>query len=80
MKTMGAYQVKTLLSKVLDDVQQGEEIIITRKGKPIAIVKPFPEDRPSLLKQIEAFRRKHSIESRSITLDEIREFRTEGRK
>jgi prevent-host-death family protein len=34
--TVGAFEAKTKLSELLDKVEQGEEIIITRRGNPVA--------------------------------------------
>jgi len=36
MVTVGAYEAKTQLSALLDKVEQGEEVVITRHGKPVA--------------------------------------------
>lgn len=36
MTTIGAFDAKTHFSKLLDQVEQGEEIIITRHGAPVA--------------------------------------------
>lgn len=36
MKTVNTHQAKTHLSQLLEQVAQGEEIIIARAGKPIA--------------------------------------------
>ncbi len=80
MTTMGAYEVKTHLSKILDDVQRGEVVVITRKGKPVAILTVYPAERLDLVEQIRTFRRRHAIAGRGITLAEIEEFKTEGRK
>ncbi len=33
---VGTYEVKNKLSAILDRVEKGEEIIITRRGKPVA--------------------------------------------
>lgn len=38
--TVGAYDAKTRLAELLDRVQKGEEIVITRHGKPIARLVP----------------------------------------
>lgn len=46
--TMGAFDVKTHFSKVLDRVARGESITVTRHGKPVArIVPELPEGAPS---------------------------------
>jgi prevent-host-death family protein len=36
MQTMGAFEAKTHFSALLEQVEQGEEFIITRHGHPIA--------------------------------------------
>lgn len=40
MITIGAFEAKTHLSSLLERVAQGEEIIITRHGKPLARLVP----------------------------------------
>jgi prevent-host-death family protein len=40
MITVGAFEAKTHLSTLLERVAQGEEIIITRHGKPLARLIP----------------------------------------
>ncbi len=40
METVGAYEVKAHLPKLLDRVAKGEQIIITRHGSPVAILQP----------------------------------------
>ena len=41
MITLGAFEAKTHLSSLLERVAQGEEIVITKRGKPIARLVPF---------------------------------------
>jgi prevent-host-death family protein len=36
MITVGAFEAKTQLSALLDKVEAGEEVLITRHGKPVA--------------------------------------------
>jgi prevent-host-death family protein len=40
MITIGAFEAKTHLSSLLERVAQGEEILITRHGKPLARLIP----------------------------------------
>ncbi len=40
MKTVGAYEAKTYLAKLLDDVTDGQTIIITKHGHPVARLTP----------------------------------------
>lgn len=44
---INVYEAKTQLSKLLDRVLEGEEIVIGRAGKPVARLTPFlPERKP----------------------------------
>lgn len=36
MREIGAFEAKNTLSALLDEVERGEEIVITRRGKPVA--------------------------------------------
>jgi len=40
MKSVGSYEAKTHLSRLLEEVENGEEIVITRHGKAIARLVP----------------------------------------
>ena len=40
MIEVGAYEAKTNLSSLLDKVEQGEEVVITRHGAPVARLVP----------------------------------------
>ena len=40
MKEIGAIEAKTKLSTLLDLVEKGEEVVITRRGKPVARLVP----------------------------------------
>ncbi len=39
-KEIGAFQAKTHLSSLLGEVEQGQRIVITRHGKPVAELTP----------------------------------------
>ena len=41
MRTVGAYEAKTHLSQLLDEVAAGETIAITRHGVPAALLVPL---------------------------------------
>jgi prevent-host-death family protein len=49
MREIGAFEAKNKLSALLDEVEQGQEIVITRHGKPVARLVPndavLPRDR-----------------------------------
>lgn len=57
MKKMGAFEVKTHLSQILEEVKGGEEILITKRGTPIALIIPYDKPRPSQKSLIANFRR-----------------------
>jgi antitoxin (DNA-binding transcriptional repressor) of toxin-antitoxin stability system len=42
MTTMGFYEARTHLSELLDHVAKGKKILITRHGKPAALISPPP--------------------------------------
>jgi prevent-host-death family protein len=46
MKTVGAFQAKTQLSELLDQVEKGEAVTITRHGRPVAVLAPIGAARP----------------------------------
>jgi len=41
--TFGTFEAKNKLSELLDKVEQGEEVVITRHGKPVAKLVPATE-------------------------------------
>ena len=45
MKTVGSYEAKTHLPRLLDEVAKGEEITITKHGVPVAVLVPPPGNR-----------------------------------
>lgn len=79
MRTIGAYEAKTHLPKLLDDVKKGEQIIITKHGLPVALLSPadtsqkLPVD--ELIREIKEFRKKNKLKGLS-----IREMIEEGRR
>ena len=40
MKSVGSYEAKTHLPRLLSQVEKGETITITKRGKPIAVLSP----------------------------------------
>lgn len=43
MRSVGVAAAKAHLSELLDAVERGEEVEITRRGKPVARVTPLPQ-------------------------------------
>lgn len=68
-KIVGAYEAKTHLPALLDAAEAGEKIIITRKGRPVAVLTPYQDAKPSIdstIKSLLAFRQGRSLKGLSI--------------
>ena len=86
MITVGTFEAKTKFSELLDKVERGEEVVVTRHGKAIARI--VPEGSPSeavnaLAQRILARRRSIGERLRAggdkpITTGEIRDWIDEG--
>jgi prevent-host-death family protein len=79
METVGAYEAKTHLPKLLERVRKGERITITKHGVPVAVLQP-PDptkkvDTKSVILEMRKFRDKHSLGGIS-----IRDMIEEGRR
>ncbi|MBU1053105.1 MAG: type II toxin-antitoxin system prevent-host-death family antitoxin [Proteobacteria bacterium] len=79
METVGAYEAKTHLPKLLERVMRGERITITKHGIAVAVLQPvnqaIPTDAREVIADIRKFRDKHSLGNLS-----IREMVEDGRK
>ncbi|AIE88053.1 type II toxin-antitoxin system Phd/YefM family antitoxin [Fimbriimonas ginsengisoli] len=49
MKQVNVHEAKTHLSRLLDEVEAGEDIVIARGGKPAVRLVPFGGDRPGVI-------------------------------
>jgi prevent-host-death family protein len=78
MDTIGAFEAKTHLSALLERVEHGESIIITRHGKPIARLVPVEPRDPARIKS--AIARLKELAADSTLGGDWREFRDAGRK
>ena len=56
MKQIGVYEAKTQLPRLLDEVERGESVTITRHGRPVARLVPIRGRRRSVREAIEALR------------------------
>lgn len=81
MKTIGAFDAKTHLSDLLDQVARGESFLITKRGKPMASLSPVHSSRQQDLKDsIDAYRKKFAKSLRKISQEEITELKELGRR
>jgi len=79
MKSVGAYEAKTHLPKLLEQVSRGKRITITKHGVPVAVLQPAgsarTEDPKNIIIELRKFRDKHARKGPS-----IREMVEEGRR
>jgi prevent-host-death family protein len=82
MKVVGSFEAKNTLSALLDLVEGGEEVTITRHGKPVARLvpprgQPNREEARAAAERIRERARKLKL---GITLEEALAWRDEGRR
>jgi prevent-host-death family protein len=78
MKTVGSYEAKTHLPRLLDEVAGGETIIITKHGVPVATLAPVRADRADAAAaaiELRAFGARHPLRGLK-----IRDLIDEGRR
>lgn len=79
MGRIGTYEAKTHLTRLLDDVEKGEKITITRHGVPVATLQPADSSRKvpvtETIKDLKRFRSEHRLNGLS-----VREMVEEGRR
>ena len=80
MQTVSAYEAKTHLSRLLDDVARGETITITRHGMPVAMLVPPDKRREDVAELIEEWRRYRREQNITLGGLSIREMIEEGRQ
>lgn len=80
MIEVGAYEAKTQLSSLLDKVEQGEEVVITRHGRPVARLSAYPPT--ATLGDDDDFERRFSEARKGVRLDglELKDLIEEGRR
>jgi prevent-host-death family protein len=79
MNSVGAYEAKTHLTRLLERVAQGEKITITRHGVPVATLQPAEPSRRvpvrDVIDQLKRFRSGRRLDGLS-----IRDMIEEGRR
>ena len=81
MRYIGAFEAKTHLSRLLDAVERGETITITKRNRPVArLVPPELMDRERAATAIENIRRLRQRINWQGSVEEIVKFRDEGRR
>jgi len=80
MREIAASEAKTHLPQLLDDVERGESLIITRHGRAIARLVPERERRQEDISAAIAAIRGRQRKAPSITAADVLSARDEGRK
>jgi prevent-host-death family protein len=84
MKHMGAFEAKTRFGELLDIVEAGEEVTISRRGKDVARMVPLRSDevekRKAAFARIMDLRAKLFADGVSFTTEELIELKNEGRR
>jgi prevent-host-death family protein len=79
MQTIQASEAKTKFLRILDDVERGESILITRHGKPVARIVPEAEiDRERVERAMQSMREIRK-RTKPVSIEEILAMRDEGR-
>ena len=83
-QTIRAFDAKNRLGQVLDRVEAGEELIITRHGAPVARLVPI-SNRTSdqiehALATFQRIRQSLTAKGVAVSRDEVRRWRDEGRR
>lgn len=78
MHSIGAFEAKNHLGELLERAAKGESIVITKRGRPLAVLGPVPPQKPrdkrAVIAAIEKFR--HGKTLGGVT---VRELVDEGR-
>lgn len=81
MLEYGAFEAKTHFSELLKKVEKGEQITITRRGKPIAILCHVDQhqsiDSHSAFERLRQLRKQAPIRA---TLEELQQWKQQGRE
>jgi prevent-host-death family protein len=80
MREIQASEAKTHLPKLLDEVERGETLVITRHGQPIARLVPDEGKRRTEVAKVIAEMKAYRRIAPPITIEEILSARDEGRK
>lgn len=82
MESIGIYEAKSRLSELVEKAEAGQEVTITRRGRPVAKlvrVRPGREvDRRAIMAEIRAFARRNKL-ARRVSMRELRRMIAEGR-
>ena len=74
MRTVGAYELKTHLARIIADVEAGQTVTVTRHGRPVARITPVTDDLTSRQEAVDAllaFGREHRGALKGLAIREL---------
>lgn len=74
---VGAFEAKTRFSELLETVHGGREVLVTRRGEPMARIVPIRDRKEDMAVLLEEFAR---IRASARPGPSVRELREDGRK
>jgi prevent-host-death family protein len=81
MAEVGSYEAKTHLPHLLERVARGEKIVITKRGKPVAMLVPPPaEERTDVRKVVKDMLAYRDRVKRTLGGLTVREMREQGQR
>jgi prevent-host-death family protein len=81
MTTISFYEARTHFSQLLDEVARGKKVLITRRGKPAALLLPPPAaDKKDVRKVIAEFKAFSERQGRTLGGQSAREWIEQGRR
>jgi prevent-host-death family protein len=83
MDMINLFDAKNRLSALIDQVEEGGEVMITRRGKPVARlvpVAPRGEQGRNAVEKLRALRHGIAARGETFTRDELKAYRDEGRR
>jgi prevent-host-death family protein len=80
MRSVSAREANQQFARILGEAANGEEIVITRRGKPVAVLAPYrptpltPEQKAAIARVVEMMRQGLVHDGRRFTRDEMQRF------
>jgi prevent-host-death family protein len=74
MRHVGSYEAKTHLPELLDHVERGETVVITRRGRPAARLVPFHAGTPDpdeAVADLQAFAKRYRNRLRGVRIRDL---------
>jgi prevent-host-death family protein len=78
MRSISAREANQSFSRVLSEAENGDTVVITRRGKPVAVLAPYasrqsPQRQQAIERAIELMRKGLPLGNRRFTRDEMHE-------